>query len=223
MRIAWSSILNVNRLQLLLVLAMSTAYTFLLSSEIRGSARVPFSVTAFMLATSVGKLALAWIFHWGSGRRGLLGSGGGGSGSGHGGSLGSGSGLGLGGIDPGEGNPVGGLAVPLTLSSFLPYAGTALLYAINDCMVFLVLTYFDSVAYSVLVTGKVAIVALLTRFVLRRRLTDVQYTSFVVLFVGVFLNQYPFCNNGSATDEPVSTTGYLVVCAAEVRCGWGMY
>jgi hypothetical protein len=86
--------------------------------------------------------------------------------------------------------------------------------------------YFDAVQYSILASTKIVIVALLTRTVLKRQLTEVQFVSFAILAAGVIINQYNFCtgDSGAGTTTATGTArnnaeGYLVVLVAEVIGG----
>jgi uncharacterized membrane protein len=61
-------------------------------------------------------------------------------------------------------------------------------------IVFVVMMYFESSEYAVLVTGKIVIVAFLSRLVLRRKLHTQQYLACVLLVCGIVTFQYKFCD-----------------------------
>ncbi len=178
-----------------MVLLTSTLFTFLVSSArtfTPGHAVFPFSVPVFLLSSSLLKLSATRLLLWFSPSPAPA--------------------------PPPDPSSPGSLRGLLLAS---PYLSSAVLYSINDALVFVVMAYFDAVSYSVLVTTKIFVVALLTRWVLRRRLTDVQYASFVVLFAGVFVNQYEFCQGGAAgqgqeAPHSAGARGYVVVALAEV-------
>jgi len=93
---------------------------------------------------------------------------------------------------------------------------SAALYAFNDVMVFVVMSFFESAEYTVLITGKIAIVAFLSRIVLKRVLTRVQYVACVTLTCGIVVFQYDFCNHEA---NKSGINGYLVVLVAETAGG----
>lgn len=109
----------------------------------------------------------------------------------------------------------------VSLRLVLLSAGSAALYAVNDILVFKVMSYFPSASYSVLVTGKIAVVALLSRVLLRKVLTRLQVVACVLLTVGIINFQYDFCNSAEdgGKGNQVAMEGYLVVLVAEIVGG----
>lgn len=99
-------------------------------------------------------------------------------------------------------------------------SASATLYAINDIFVFIVMSYFESSSYTVLVTGKIAVVAFLSRVVLHRFMTKTQYIACILLTVGIITFQSNFCpelekhkHRGNAME------GYSVVLFSEMVGG----
>jgi UDP-sugar transporter A1/2/3 len=82
---------------------------------------------------------------------------------------------------------------PVTQTSFflnsLLYAVPALLYTIDNNIIFVILEYLDPATYSILWNTKIVSTAILFRVILRRRLSVLKWISIILLFIGVLTSQ----------------------------------
>jgi drug/metabolite transporter (DMT)-like permease len=82
---------------------------------------------------------------------------------------------------------------PLTHVAFflnsLLYAVPALLYTIDNNIIFVILEYLDPATYSILWNTKIVSTAILFRIILRRRLSVLKWISIILLFIGVLTSQ----------------------------------
>eukprot|EP00927_Polykrikos_kofoidii_P053271 TRINITY_DN4760_c0_g1_i2.p1 TRINITY_DN4760_c0_g1~~TRINITY_DN4760_c0_g1_i2.p1 ORF type:complete len:369 (-),score=51.91 TRINITY_DN4760_c0_g1_i2:202-1308(-) len=81
----------------------------------------------------------------------------------------------------------------LDIRSALEYAVPAVIYAINNNLAFVILTYVDTTTFQLLSQMKIAFTGLLFRFILGRDLAGYQYLAIWQLSCGAAVSQIPVC------------------------------
>ena len=103
-----------------------------------------------------------------------------------------------------------------TSRGFGRFTCSAILYTVNDVLVFVVMAQgFSARAYTILVTGKIVVVSILSRVVLHKQYTAARWASVVLLSLGIVVSAFPFC----ADDERPPLSAYGVVLVSEVVGG----
>lgn len=86
----------------------------------------------------------------------------------------------------------------------------ALLYAINNYLKFIMQLYFTPATVKMLSNLKVLVIAVLLKFIMRRRFSMIQWEALALLLIGISVNQLRSLPVGSSTMAlPVSTAAYL--------------
>ncbi|XP_072965310.1 CMP-sialic acid transporter 4-like [Typha angustifolia] len=105
----------------------------------------------------------------------------------------------------------------LSISTFLQEAHNnvllavpALLYAINNYLKFIMQLYFNPATVKMLSNLKVLIIAILLKFIMRRRFSVIQWEALALLLIGISVNQLKSLPEGTtALGLPVETGAYL--------------
>jgi len=112
------------------------------------------------------------------------------------------------------------------IRSSLPMAVPALVYALQNNLVFFALQHLDAATFQVLYQTKIITTALLSKFMLRKQLSKTQWISLFLLTQGVILVQSPPCSSGPSpiTADANPLFGFLVVCCLSCTSGFaGVY
>jgi len=71
------------------------------------------------------------------------------------------------------------------------FAAPAFIYCVGNNLIFVILMYLSSTTYQILSALKAVFTAVLFRLILRRRLTEVQYASILLVACGAATSQFP--------------------------------
>ncbi|KAH7572766.1 hypothetical protein JRO89_XS03G0009400 [Xanthoceras sorbifolium] len=86
----------------------------------------------------------------------------------------------------------------------------ACLYAINNYLKFIMQLYFNPATVKMLSNLKVLVIAVLLRFIMRRRFSIIQWEALALLLIGISVNQLRSLPEGStAMGLPVATGAYI--------------
>ncbi|KAH8484215.1 hypothetical protein H0E87_028595 [Populus deltoides] len=86
----------------------------------------------------------------------------------------------------------------------------ALLYAINNYLKFIMQLYFNPATVKMLSNLKVLVIAVLLKFIMRRRFSIIQWEALALLLIGISVNQLRSLPEGtSAMGLPVATGAYI--------------
>ncbi|KAL6527994.1 CMP-sialic acid transporter 5 [Orobanche hederae] len=86
----------------------------------------------------------------------------------------------------------------------------ALLYAINNYLKFTMQLYFNPATVKMLSNLKVLVIAILLRFIMRRRFSIIQWEALALLLIGISINQLKsFPDGTTALGLPVTTGAYV--------------
>ncbi|XP_021289050.1 CMP-sialic acid transporter 2 isoform X2 [Herrania umbratica] len=105
----------------------------------------------------------------------------------------------------------------LSISTFMQAARNnvllavpALLYAINNYLKFIMQLYFNPATVKMLSNLKVLVIAVLLKFIMRRRFSVIQWEALALLLIGISVNQLRSLPEGTtALGLPVSTGAYI--------------
>ncbi|KAL3835061.1 hypothetical protein ACJIZ3_009797 [Penstemon smallii] len=105
----------------------------------------------------------------------------------------------------------------LSLSTFIQAARNnvllavpAFLYAINNYLKFIMQLYFNPATVKMLSNLKVLVIAVLLRFIMRRRFSIIQWEALALLLIGISINQLKSGPEGTtALGLPVTTAAYV--------------
>ncbi|KAL0403687.1 UNVERIFIED_CONTAM: CMP-sialic acid transporter 5 [Sesamum radiatum] len=105
----------------------------------------------------------------------------------------------------------------LSISTFIQAARSnkllavpALLYAINNYLKFIMQLYFNPATVKMLSNLKVLVIAVLLRFIMRRRFSIIQWEALALLLIGITINQLKsFPEGTTALGLPVTTVAYV--------------
>ncbi|XP_042030356.1 CMP-sialic acid transporter 5-like isoform X2 [Salvia splendens] len=105
----------------------------------------------------------------------------------------------------------------LSLSTFMQDARNnkllavpALLYAINNYLKFTMQLYFNPATVKMLSNLKVLVIAVLLKFIMKRRFSVIQWEALALLLIGISINQLKSMPVGTtALDLPISTVAYI--------------
>ena len=101
----------------------------------------------------------------------------------------------------------------------LAFVAPALVYALNNALVFEIVAHIRPTAFQVLSSSKTVFTAILFRLVLRRRLTATQQTAIVMLAAGAAVSRLgPACAEAGSGDEAAPATEWLGVLLTLVSC-----
>lgn len=98
------------------------------------------------------------------------------------------------------------------LRDVLQFAVPALVYAVNNNVLFFIMSYTSSTSFQILSAFKTVFTGLLFRAVLKRRLSGVQYASVILLASGAAVAQLPGPGNAAecgSGDPPVPSTAWI--------------
>ncbi|XP_047953801.1 CMP-sialic acid transporter 2-like [Salvia hispanica] len=105
----------------------------------------------------------------------------------------------------------------LSLSTFMQAARNnkllavpALLYAINNYLKFTMQLYFNPATVKMLSNLKVLVIAVLLKFIMKRRFSIIQWEALALLLIGISINQLKSMPEGTTTlDLPITTAAYV--------------
>ncbi|XP_057781633.1 CMP-sialic acid transporter 2-like [Salvia miltiorrhiza] len=105
----------------------------------------------------------------------------------------------------------------LSLSTFMQAARNnkllavpALLYAINNYLKFTMQLYFNPATVKMLSNLKVLVIAVLLKFIMKRRFSIIQWEALALLLIGISINQLKSMPEGStALGLPITTGAYM--------------
>ncbi|KAJ3675411.1 hypothetical protein LUZ60_004453 [Juncus effusus] len=86
----------------------------------------------------------------------------------------------------------------------------ALLYAINNYLKFIMQLYFNPATVKMLSNLKVLVIAVLLKFIMRRKFSVIQWEALALLLIGISVNQLRSLPVGpTSVDVPISTIAYI--------------
>lgn len=85
----------------------------------------------------------------------------------------------------------------------------AFLYAINNYLKFIMQLYFNPATVKMLSNLKVLVIAVLLRFIMKRKFSIIQWEALALLLIGISVNQMRTAPEGTAVGLPVATTAYI--------------
>ncbi|KAH6809188.1 UDP-galactose transporter 6 [Perilla frutescens var. frutescens] len=104
----------------------------------------------------------------------------------------------------------------LSISTFVQAARSnmllavpALLYAINNYLKFIMQLYFNPATVKMLSNLKVLVIAVLLKFMMKRRFSVIQWEALALLLIGISINQLKSLPDTTALALPVTTVAYV--------------